>query len=335
MGNEISGKMLDDLPSILDDITLKPSKGFDIGLEDAGAGIGGAAGGAAAGIGVGILDGTAQEAIDAIRGKNDRGSINLGPVPTLGPLPSGPIGRAGPDLSDIFRDAAEESQRQRDDEIEKERKKYDDREDEEEDDEDPRGDQDPDDWPEILDPDDEEDDEDEDDQPKEPPRFPPSGGIVPVTKPTKPEPKPEPTPEFIVEPITMSLLRAEKMIPKNQIQKDDIESDDQSIQDKIAYEEYKQGMKPDVNNTHLETVTDHMIRYSGPLKVFDRTLESTLTYNKNNDSLDVWKEYTKQNMIQFSDIYTEALFTNNDPQYQPTNLWVDNRAQPFKRSILV
>ena len=331
MGNEISGKMLDDLPSILDDITLKPSKGFDIGLEDAGEGIGGAAGGAAAGIGVGILDGTAQEAIDAIRGKNDRGSIDLGPVPTLGPLPSGPIGRAGPDLSDIFRDAAEESQKTRDEDIKKEREDANEREDEEEDDDDPI--EDPDDWPEILDPD-EEDDEDEDDQPKRPPDFPPSGTIVPIPKP-KPKPKPDPTPEFIVEPITMSLLRAEKMIPKNQIQKDDIESEDQSIQDKIAYEEYKQGMKPDVDNTHIPTLTDHMIRYSGQLKVFDRTLESTLTYNKNNDSLDVWKKYTKQNMIPFSDIYTEALFTNKDPQYQPTNLWIDNTAQLFKRQILV
>lgn len=345
MGNEISPKMLDNLPSILDDLPIK-SKGIDLGFGEVGLGLGEVAAGAAgAGLAVGILDGTAKDAIDAIRGKNDRGGDF-----EFGPLPSGPVAGPDPDLldifrdaakgkqgnggdieleplplpgpdtfhlSDIFKDAAEESKRQRDDDIKREREEANEREDEEED-EDP---DDPEDIPpvEILDPDTDEEDDEEDDQPRRPPDNPPNAPFIPIPKPDPPKPPP-PTPEFIVEPISLSLLRAMKRIPSTELETSDIETPEQSLRDKEAYQQYLDGMKADVNNTHLPTLTDHMIRYNGPLRVFNPNLDTTLGMSLNN-SVDVWKEYIKLNTIPFSEIYTEALFTSEDPHYQHTNLW--------------
>lgn len=366
MGNEVSSKMLDDLPSILEDYPIKPSGGGFEGIDFGGVLAEGTAGGAAAGISVGILDGTAGSAIDVLRGKHDRGSSAWTPDPSTFPkatVPAGPIGPVGPtpedlldlikhkptqpaqpvepidlgpigpvNIGDIFRDAAEESQRQEEKRTEEERKQADEKEDDEEDEPDP---DDPEDIPpvEIL-------TDDEKDEGEEDP-FPPLPPIpVPPEKPKDDDDSEEDKPFIPVEiniPTT-SLLRALKRIPSDNVGPDDFETEEQSKQDKqeqILRRDLRHGIYYD-----LDSKLSHQAYYNERMRMDTKyieteTLQELGRVEKNIELDRTWYKYITANTIPRSKIYREDLFSNNDPQYQPTDLVMYNDTPTWTREILV
>jgi len=218
----------------LDDLT-DPKGGIDLGLEDAGlgGGIGAIEAGAGAGAAVGILDGTAGEAYDWIRGRSDE--VDLGPYDPSSFDPSTYRGGGGyaPDLdySDVFSEAATDAEDETEEEDEDE----------------------PEDEP-------EEEDEDEEPQPRPDPRPIPSAGDPEEKKeiPDKPETKHV---TFKAKPIGASLLRAMKRLPSQDLNVDDIETKEESKADKetinIIQDDLKQGIWYDIEDNKLDHQNFH------------------------------------------------------------------------------
>jgi len=222
----------------LDDLT-DPKGGIDLGLEDAGlgGGIGAIEAGAGAGAAVGILDGTAGEAYDWIRGRSDE--VDLGPYDPSSFDPSTYRGGGGyaPDLdySDVFSEAATDAEDETEEEDEDE----------------------PEDEP-------EEEDEDEEPQPRPDPRPIPSAGDPEEKKeiPDKPETKHV---TFKAKPIGASLLRAMKRLPSQDLNVDDIETKEESKADKETINIIQDDMVPDTKTNQYNSLTDRDIRFKKPL----------------------------------------------------------------------
>jgi len=298
MGNIDStsiAKGLDDFPSI--------GKGgeIDLGLGDIGLGLGeiGVGGAVGAGIGVGLADGTARSALDWLKSKGSKGD-NLGVDDTnqyggwASNVPVSGAGRAGGiiyihdltgrgttpsgggttpsgggttpsggdqkypdsdlddgDISDIFSDAGDVSQKAEDEKTDQIREdETEGREEEDSDDED-------------------DDDDDDDFDKKDKPKDPPGPTFNPDKKPETKTPAVSPVANqmFRSVPVGVSLLRAMKRIPSNNIQPDDFETKEQSRQDKDTIIQIQDDMGSETKNEQLTSIHDRHIRFSQPLFV--------------------------------------------------------------------
>ena len=268
-------KGLDDFPSI--------GKGgeFDLGLGDIDLGLGGiGAGAVGAGLAVGVADGTAKSALDWLKSKGNKGD-NLGVdddinnyggwssnVPVAGAGRGGgiidihhtflPAGGGGypddsdlddGDISDIFSDAGDVSQQVEDEKTDEQRDDETKGEEEQDSDEDD---------------DEDEDDSDKKDKPKDPPGPTFNPDKQPETK--KPEVSPVVNPKpFRSVPAGVSIIRAMKRLPSDNISPDDFETEQESRQDKDTIIQIQDDMGSETKNEQLTSIHDRHIRFQQPL----------------------------------------------------------------------